>query len=152
MRIVRVTATPLHSPEPTPASWLGESLVANPMSIYPRYKARRSSWGATWGPDVIVRVYTDDGVEGIGGKFVAGLSTSASATLRPFVRCRVSTIVSFLFGPAEGGSIPQTGSAQNAPFTQRILHPRVGCDPSPFWCDERGGAVGCPCCRATTGS
>jgi hypothetical protein len=28
-----------------------------------------------------------------------------------------------VFVPAEGGSIPQTGSAQNAPFTQLILHP-----------------------------
>ena len=67
MRIVRVTATPLHSPEPTTPSWLSESLVANPMSIYPRFKAHRSSWGAHWGPEVIVRVQTDDGIEGIGG-------------------------------------------------------------------------------------
>jgi L-rhamnonate dehydratase len=42
-------------------------LVANPMSMYPEYRARRSSWGAGWGPEVLVRIETDDGLVGIGG-------------------------------------------------------------------------------------
>lgn len=69
MRITRVTATPIRAPESVrqEASWLSESLVANPMSIYPLYKDRRSSWGAKWGPEVLVRIETDDGLVGIGG-------------------------------------------------------------------------------------
>src|SRR5581483_10724900 len=69
MKITRVWATPVRPPAgyEAPASWLSESLVANPMSIYPRYKERRSSWGARWGHEVIVRIQTDDGLVGIGG-------------------------------------------------------------------------------------
>ncbi len=69
MRITRVTATPIVAPESEKkeASWLSESLVANPMSIYPGYKDRRSSWGAKWGPEVLVRIETDEGLTGIGG-------------------------------------------------------------------------------------
>ncbi|MGH2533132.1 MAG: enolase C-terminal domain-like protein [Thermomicrobiales bacterium] len=67
MRITRVTATPIRPAEARPASWLSESLVANPMSIYPEYRERRSSWGARWGAEVLVRIETDDGLVGIGG-------------------------------------------------------------------------------------
>lgn len=66
-RITSVTATPIKPRSTHSASWLSESVVANPMSIYPKYKARRSSWGAKWGPEVLVRIKTDDGIEGIGG-------------------------------------------------------------------------------------
>lgn len=66
MRISRVSATPIRVVETKPASWLSESVVANPMSIYPRYKERRSSWGAHWGNEVLVRIFTDDGLEGVG--------------------------------------------------------------------------------------
>ena len=67
MHIAEVTATPIRRDDDRPRSWLSESLVANPMSLYPQYKARRSSWGPRWGSDVLVRVTTDDGIEGIGG-------------------------------------------------------------------------------------
>jgi L-rhamnonate dehydratase len=67
MRIAQVTATPVQVRETKPASWLSESLVANPMSIYPAYKARRSSWQGRWGREVLVRITTDDGLVGIGG-------------------------------------------------------------------------------------
>lgn len=69
MKITRVTATPVRPPASyeSPASWLSESLVANPMSIYPQYRERRSSWGPRWGNEVLVRVETDDGLVGIGG-------------------------------------------------------------------------------------
>jgi L-rhamnonate dehydratase len=66
VRITRVTATPIRVAEERPASWLSESLVANPMSVYPAYRERRSSWGARWGAEVLVRIETDEGVEGIG--------------------------------------------------------------------------------------
>jgi len=46
-----------------PGTWLGETLVANPMSIYAEYKARRSSWQADFGRG-LVRIRTDDGLEG----------------------------------------------------------------------------------------
>jgi L-rhamnonate dehydratase len=69
VKIVRVWATPVRPPADyhAPASWLSESLVANPMSIYPQYKERRSSWGTRWGHEVLVRIETDDGLIGIGG-------------------------------------------------------------------------------------
>ena len=69
MKITRVWATPVCPPAgyDAPASWLSESLVANPMSIYPAYKDRRSSWGTRWGHEVLIRVETDEGLVGIGG-------------------------------------------------------------------------------------
>jgi L-rhamnonate dehydratase len=72
MRISQVLVNPVRSDDTKPKSWLSESLVANPMSIYPEYKAKRSSWGAKWGPELLVRVITDDGIEGIGGPVPAG--------------------------------------------------------------------------------
>lgn len=58
------------------ASWLSEGLVANPMSIYPAYREKRSSW---FGPmtAAIVEIATDAGIQGFGmagggkGKLVA---------------------------------------------------------------------------------
>jgi L-rhamnonate dehydratase len=72
MLISDVVVNAVKTDETKPKSWLSESLVANPMSIYPEYKAKRSSWGAQWGPELLVRVMTDDGVEGIGGPVPAG--------------------------------------------------------------------------------
>jgi len=67
VRITQVTATPIEPQETRPASWLSESLVANPMSVYPFYRDRRSSWQPHWGSEILVRITTDDGLEGIGG-------------------------------------------------------------------------------------
>ncbi|MCC6704539.1 MAG: L-rhamnonate dehydratase [Thermomicrobiales bacterium] len=72
MRITQVLVDRVRKDESKPKSWLSESLVANPMSIYPEYKAKRSSWNAKWGNDLLVRVVTDDGIEGIGGSVPAG--------------------------------------------------------------------------------
>jgi hypothetical protein len=72
MRISDVVVNAVKTDDTKPKSWLSESLVANPMSIYPEYKAKRSSWGAQWGPELLVRVMTDDGIEGIGGPVPAG--------------------------------------------------------------------------------
>lgn len=58
---------PLPSYEPAPGSWsTGGSVVASPMSIYPKYKARRDSFMANdLGPDA-VEITTDKGIKGIG--------------------------------------------------------------------------------------
>src|SRR5208337_4805530 len=58
---------PLPSYEPSPGSWsTGGSEVANPMSIYPKYKARRELFMAgDLGPDA-VEITTDKGIKGIG--------------------------------------------------------------------------------------
>ncbi len=72
MRISQVLVNPVRGDDTKPKSWLSESLVANPMSIYPEYKAKRSSWTAKWGSELLVRVITDDGIEGIGGPVPAG--------------------------------------------------------------------------------
>ncbi len=66
MRITGVTASPIRAGFGRPTSWLSESVVANPMSIYPAYKDRRSSWYPRWGGEIVVRITTDDGLEGIG--------------------------------------------------------------------------------------
>jgi len=58
---------PMPRYEPAPGSWsTGGALVANPMSIYPKYKARRDSFMADdLGPDA-VEITTDKGIKGIG--------------------------------------------------------------------------------------
>ena len=46
-------------------SWLSEGLIANPMSIYPRYREKRSSW---FGPmtAAVIEIATDAGIRGLG--------------------------------------------------------------------------------------
>jgi len=65
MRIQSVTC---HT-APMASSWLTESVIANPMSIYPEYWERRSSWfGAMTA--AVISIETTDGVTGHG--FVGG--------------------------------------------------------------------------------
>jgi L-rhamnonate dehydratase len=60
MRITRVTAHPV----PMRFSWLSEGLVANPMSIYPKDREKRSSW---FGPMTSVIVVIDtEAIQGLG--------------------------------------------------------------------------------------
>lgn len=47
------------------ASWLSESMVANPMSIFPAYKEKRSSWFGNM-TSAIIEVQTDEGIRGLG--------------------------------------------------------------------------------------
>ena len=56
---------PLPHYEPAPGSWsTGGAEVANPMSIYPKYKARRDLFMADdLGPDA-VEIATDKGIKG----------------------------------------------------------------------------------------
>jgi L-rhamnonate dehydratase len=68
VRMVRPSPKrPLPRYEPAPGSWsTGGALVANPMSIYPKYKAQRALFMANdLGPDA-VEITTDKGIKGIG--------------------------------------------------------------------------------------
>lgn len=66
MRITDVRAMPFRSSDQRQGpSWLSETVIANPMSIYPRYAKRRSSWSARFA-GVVVRVETDAGLVGLG--------------------------------------------------------------------------------------
>jgi len=47
-------------------SWINETEIANPMSVYPDYKARRNSWGKNALSRYLVQVTTDDGLVGYG--------------------------------------------------------------------------------------
>ena len=51
------------------SSWLTESVIANPMSAYPEYWEKRSSWFQTMSAAVI-EVVLEDGTRGFG--FVGG--------------------------------------------------------------------------------
>jgi len=57
------------------SSWLTEKVIANPMSIYPEYFERRSSWYGTLTAGVVV-VTVEDGTTGLG--FVGGGKASAA--------------------------------------------------------------------------
>jgi L-rhamnonate dehydratase len=59
-------------------SWLTESVVANPMSIYPDYAETRSSWYRTMSAAVI-EIVLEDGTSGLG--FVGGAKGSAAAII-----------------------------------------------------------------------
>ena len=72
---MKITGLSLHAVRPDTThtkSWLSQPLIANPMSIYPDYKEQRASWTAAWGPDLFLRIQTDDGLEGIGATVPAG--------------------------------------------------------------------------------
>jgi len=58
---------PLPTYEPAPGSWsTGGALVANPMSIYPKYKAQRTLFMANDMGPTAVEISTDKGIRGIG--------------------------------------------------------------------------------------
>src|SRR5262245_5789120 len=61
---MRITAVKVHA-VPMNFSWLSESLIANPMSIYPPYCEKRSSWFGTM-TSAIVEIDTDAGIQGLG--------------------------------------------------------------------------------------
>lgn len=45
--------------------WLVDTLIANPMSKYPDYKASRTSWGIGVLGSIVVEIETDDGAVGV---------------------------------------------------------------------------------------
>jgi len=61
---VHITGIKVHE-VPMSFSWLSEGLIANPMSIYPRFREKRSSW---FGPmtAAIIEIQTDEGIRGLG--------------------------------------------------------------------------------------
>jgi L-alanine-DL-glutamate epimerase-like enolase superfamily enzyme len=61
MRIIDVRAIPILMA----SSWLTEVLVANPMSIYPPYKEKRSSWYGSL-TSAVIEITTDEGIRGLG--------------------------------------------------------------------------------------
>lgn len=63
---------------PMGGSWLTESIIANPMSIYPPYWERRSSWYRRM-TAAVMEVVLDDGTSGFG--FVGGAKGQAAAAL-----------------------------------------------------------------------
>ncbi|MCD6530092.1 hypothetical protein J7L06_07400 [Candidatus Bathyarchaeota archaeon] len=72
MRIKEISTWRLKPPkdlqpetEPRRPSWVDRFEIANPMSRYPRYKKRRSSWLPRWG-NVWVKVVAEDGTFGLG--------------------------------------------------------------------------------------
>src|SRR5262245_842097 len=46
--------------------WIADSVIANPMSVYPSYKARRTSWGIDALGTAIVEVESESGEIGLG--------------------------------------------------------------------------------------
>jgi len=65
MQITSVKVVPA-PPARVQASWLNSTVIANPMSIYPKYYDQRSSWFGPPQNNVVVRIETDDGVVGYG--------------------------------------------------------------------------------------
>jgi L-rhamnonate dehydratase len=63
MRIVDVRT---YVAPPPAASWLNETQVSTPMSIYPQYQGRRSSWRGPNTQDVYIEVVSDEGLSGLG--------------------------------------------------------------------------------------
>jgi L-rhamnonate dehydratase len=61
---MRITNVKTHV-VPMGGSWLSESLVANPMSAYPAYREKRSSWFGSM-TTAIVEIETDAGINGLG--------------------------------------------------------------------------------------
>ena len=58
-------------------SWATETLIANPMSIYPKFKEKRSSWyGRQWATVVEIK---SDGISGYG--FIGGASRGSVAAI-----------------------------------------------------------------------
>jgi len=52
-----------------PGHWLIDTLIANPMSGYPDYKSRRSSWGIGVMGSIVVEIETEGGVTGVATGF-----------------------------------------------------------------------------------
>jgi len=45
--------------------WLVDSLIANPMSTYPEYKDKRTSWGIGVLGSILVEIESEDGTIGV---------------------------------------------------------------------------------------
>ncbi len=63
---MRITAVNAYIAPPPARSWLNQTRMATPMSVYPRFKERRSAWRGPNTQDVFVQVETDEGLTGLG--------------------------------------------------------------------------------------
>lgn len=63
---MRITDVRAYVAPPPGNSWLNRVRIATPMSAYPRFAERRSSWRGPNTQDVFVQVFTDEGVTGLG--------------------------------------------------------------------------------------
>lgn len=61
---MRITEINVHV-IPMSASWLSDSVIASPMSIYPEYKQKRSSWFGAM-TSAVIEIGTDEGLRGLG--------------------------------------------------------------------------------------
>jgi len=82
MKITGITVQPIKVDTGRPKSWLSQTLIANPMSIYEDYKPQRELWTAAWGPDLLVRIQTDEDLEGIGATVPGGAKPIIEAHFR----------------------------------------------------------------------
>src|SRR3954447_15065381 len=82
MKITGITVQPIKVDTDRPKSWLSQTLIANPMSVYEDYKPQRELWTAAWGPDLLVRIQTDEDLEGIGATVPAGAKPIIEAHFR----------------------------------------------------------------------
>ena len=66
MKIIQVSCKPLTLKKEviSQPSWLSETVIANPMSIYPKYYQKRSSWTANF-PTLAIVLDTDEGIQGL---------------------------------------------------------------------------------------
>ncbi len=66
MKITSVRCTPLivKSEFRSQPSWLSETVIANPMSLYPQYAQKRSSWLAPF-TQMALTIDTDEGIQGL---------------------------------------------------------------------------------------
>jgi L-rhamnonate dehydratase len=48
------------------SNWIFDSVIANPMSVYPAFRESRSSWGIDVFGTVVVEIETDAGIVGVG--------------------------------------------------------------------------------------
>jgi L-rhamnonate dehydratase len=98
---------------PMAASWLSESVIANPMSVYPEYRERRSSW---FGPmtAAVIEVELEGGLSGFG--FVGcGKGLAAKAILNEQMRDLVI-----------GSSVFDTDLVQEQLYRSSIFYGRGG--------------------------
>lgn len=112
---------------PMSSSWLTERPVANPLSIYPEYAARRSSWYRTQTAGAMT-VVLENGTEGHG--FIGGSQVGATV---PVLETQLRDLIvgkSCLQTELIGGSVPSLDPVRNRRDRTRphfrYRHPRSG--------------------------
>lgn len=63
---MRITDVRTYVAPPPRVSWLNQTRVSTPMSIYPKFSEKRASWRGPNTQDVFIEVISDEGVTGLG--------------------------------------------------------------------------------------